>query len=197
MDLETILHQGRLDGFKLLELRKPVLPEVILKYLENAPPIKILELINKQKAADILKILSKISSMAHFSQSMADFFAHDDSLEPALAVVCEALRNYDDVGATLGKRGTFLGLAQSFQKHRSRQDHDAVKDHTYPRLKQTRSRNQPKRRFCFRYQKYDYCPLRHCDYIHECELCGSRKHGKGNCNKKSRSRKVSSQKSRA
>ena len=91
-------------GLKLLKLPMPVLPETMCKYLKNVPPLKLIELINPQKAADIQKILGKISSLAHFSQSMTDFFAHDDSLEPALAVVCEVLRDNEDVGAVLKKR---------------------------------------------------------------------------------------------
>ena len=51
------------------------------------PPIKISEFFNRDKAAEILKKLEKISSLAHFSQSMADYFARDDALEPALSVL--------------------------------------------------------------------------------------------------------------
>ena len=197
MDFERILHQGELHGLKLLELGEPVLPKEIFKMLQKVPPIKILELVNKQKTADILKILSKITSMAHFSQSMADFFAHDDALEPALAVVCEALRNYEDVGGTLGKRGTFLRLAHTFQKHRSSLDHDAVRlQKTYAK-RETHLRNQQKRKYCFRFQKSDFCPHRYCSFIHECESCGSANHGKGNCTGKSYARKKSSKKYRS
>ena len=80
----------------------------------------MIEFINKVKAADILKLVGKISSLAHFSQSMADYFARDDALEPALAVVCEVLRTSQDVGGVLEKRAaTFMSLAQPYDKHRS------------------------------------------------------------------------------
>ena len=70
-------------------------------------------------------ILQKITSLAHFSQSMADYFARDDALEPALSVVCDVLRNDKDVGAVLKKRSaTFMSLALPYDKHRSLEDRD-------------------------------------------------------------------------
>ena len=35
---------------------------------------------------------------------MADFFAHDDALEPALAVISEVLRNKEDLDEVLKKK---------------------------------------------------------------------------------------------
>ena len=89
MDLEDMVQNGDSGGLSLLKMQEPVLPAVMFKFLENTPPIKILELVNKRKAADINSLIQKISSLAHFCQSMADYFAHDEALEPALAVVCE------------------------------------------------------------------------------------------------------------
>ena len=103
----------------------PVPPATFCKYLEKVPPLKLIEFVNREKAAEIRKIISKISSLAHFSQSMADYFARDDALEPALAVVCEVLRNTEDVGGVLKQRAaTFLSLAQPYEKDRSSVDHD-------------------------------------------------------------------------
>ena len=85
LDLEKALVEGSAEGFKLLKMPVPVLPETFCQYLKNVPPLSILEFINPQKAARIRKLFKKISSLAHFSQSMADFYAHDDTLEPALS----------------------------------------------------------------------------------------------------------------
>ena len=129
MDLEKSLQEGATEGFNLFKMPTPVHPENFCKYLENVPPLKLIEFVNSQKAVKIRKLLSKISSLAHFSQSMADYFAHDDALEPALAAVCEVLRNNEDVGAVLEKRAaTFLSLAQPYDKLRSEADHDAPKE---------------------------------------------------------------------
>ena len=77
-------------------------------------------MINSSKAKKISELIQRISSVAHFSQSMTDYFAHDDAVEPALAVLCEVLRTGPDVGAVLKNGYTnFLGLAQKYQKSRS------------------------------------------------------------------------------
>ena len=87
--------------FKLLKIPAPISPVTIYNYLKEAPPIKIVKFFNQKKAADVLKTLKMVSSLAHFSQSMADYFARDDALKPALSVECEVLRNDQDVGAVL------------------------------------------------------------------------------------------------
>ena len=92
-------------------------------------PIKILKLVNERKA-DIRTLIRRISSLAHFSQSMAEYFAHDDALEPALVVVFDILQNNEDAGAVMQKRATtFLGMAQSFKKLRSPKAHDVIQTH--------------------------------------------------------------------
>ena len=92
LDLEKAFTDGEAAGFKLLKMQVPVLPETFCQYLKSVPPLTLIKFINPQKAANIQKLVTKISSLAHFSQSMADFFARDDALEPVLAVVCEILR---------------------------------------------------------------------------------------------------------
>ena len=88
--------------------------------IKNVPPLKILELINGDKVKEITDLVKRISTLSHFSQSMTDYFAHDDAVEPALAVLCEVLRTGPDVGAVLKDNYTnFLGLAQKYQKLRS------------------------------------------------------------------------------
>ena len=125
MDLEKSLQSGESEGFNFLKMPGQIHPETFCKYLKNVPPIKFIEFVNNQKATEIRTLLAKVSALAHFSQSMADFYAFDDALEPALAVICEVLRGNEDVGAVLKKRATtFLNLAQPYHKHRSEEDHD-------------------------------------------------------------------------
>ena len=190
IDLEKLLEKGETGGFKLLKMPTPVPPVTFCKYLEKVPPLKLIEFVNPKKAAEIQKIISKISSLAHFSQSMADYFARDDALEPALAVVCEVLRNTEDVGSVLKNRAaTFLSLAQPYEKERSSVDHDvnSVK-------RQTKFRNSSM--ICFRFQR-GTCSSNSCFYYHMCKICGSRSHGADDCSqkrKRSRERKKSKSK---
>ena len=193
-DLERLLQNGDTQGFNTLKMPMPVLPETVLGSLEHAPPLKIMQCINKQKATDIQNLLGRISSMAHFSQSMTDYFAHDDALEPALAVVCEVLRNNAEVSETIGKNTTFLSLAQPYEKHRSEADHDVVgRDRSKPSAYAGRSRRR--RGVCLYFQN-GTCVRKVCPFEHNCEQCGSSRHGKNRCSQK-RSRDRRSRKSKS
>ena len=178
--------EGQPEGLNLLKMPVQISPETMYKFLRGVPPIKTSELINPQNAVEIRNLLSKVSSLAHFSRSMADFFARDDALEPALAVVCEVLRDGDDIGSILNKRAaTFLSLAQPYDKHRSSADRD-VRGRTATRTgtatnRATRRSSRP----CFRFQRGE-CQARNCNYTHECTRCGSSRHGNHNCKYKSR-----------
>ena len=177
LDLEKLLDKGDTEGFKLLKMPTAVAPETFCKYLEHVPPLKLVEFVNRQKAENIRKALEKISALAHFSQSMADYFARDDALEPALAVVCEVLRNTEDIGGLMKKRGaTFLSLAKPYEKERSSEDHVMSSSRKVPK---SRSQKLP----CFRFQKGN-CRFSNCFFKHECSNCGSHNHGSDDCRRK-------------
>ena len=84
-----------------MKIPAPISPVTIYNYLKEAPPIKIVKFFNQKNVADVLKTLKMVASVVHFSQSMADYFARDDALKPALSVECEVLRNNQDVSAVL------------------------------------------------------------------------------------------------
>ena len=187
-DLEKLLQDGELAGFKMLKMPVPMSPEAMCSYLKPAPPIKIIECMNKKKAADILKLVGKIASLAHFSQSMAEYFARDDALEPALAAVCEVLRTSQDVGGVLEKRATsFMGLAQPFDKHRSAADRDACFKTDFSKRS---GRTTSSEGLCWRFQK-QFCNAEKCSFIHKCSKCGSTNHGESKCKRRKRRRKTS------
>ena len=179
MDLEKIFDKGEPEGFKLLKIPTPVSPETFCKYLEHVPPLKLIEFVNQKKAKNIRKAIKKISSLAHFSQSMTDYFARDDALEPALAVICEVLRDSDDIGGLMDKKAAaFLSLAQPYEKERSAEDHDMTS-----RKKVFKTVNQ--KPACFNFQK-GLCYFKNCHYKHECTKCGSGSHGANKCPEKRR-----------
>ena len=127
---------------------------------------------------------------------MLDYFALNDALEPALAVVCQQLRQTENIGAVLKDRHTtFLGLAQSFQSLKSPEDRDYVDQQSekfsrsnYRRQasarnkKRRRERSNPYRRgFCIDFQKISFCSYRDCAFLHKCSHCGSKNHGRVDC----------------
>ena len=186
VDLEKLLEDGESEGFKLLKMPTPVSPEIFCRYLEHVPPMKLIEFVNKNKADNIRKAIEKISSLAHFSQSMADYYARDDALEPSLAVVCEVLRNTEDIGGLLKKRGTtFLSLAQPYEKERSKDDHD-VNQNRNQKTGTSNTSNLP----CWRFNAQG-CKFDNCIYKHACKNCGSPDHGADTCRRRRKKREKS------
>ena len=199
LDFEEFFRAGSSDGLEALKLLDPVLTSELKNKLKEVPPIELIKFINEEKAGKILKIFDKVKSFAHFSQSMSDYFAHHDALEPALAVVCQMLRQNQNIGAILKDRHTtFLGLAQSFQMLKSNMDRDCVGDQrqkatrsTYRRQSsdretpRTRKRSNPyEQGFCYHFQKYSSCSKRYCVFPHKCAICRSSRHGKAVCPRK-------------
>ena len=64
----------------------------IFECLKEIPMIGILKFIDNEKAQKNFSTIDRIAALAHVSQSMGKYFARDDSLDPALSVVCLALR---------------------------------------------------------------------------------------------------------
>ena len=59
--------------------------------IRKIPMLDILRLIDRAKTNKICVSIEKIVGLAHVSQSMGDYFARDDALDPALSTVCQAL----------------------------------------------------------------------------------------------------------
>ena len=64
----------------------------IFACLKDIPVIEVVNIFNREKAQKIISSIDKIVALAHVSQSMGNYFARDDSLDPALNVVCQGLR---------------------------------------------------------------------------------------------------------
>ena len=69
--------------------------------MSEIPLLDILKLIDTEKAQKIFSTIDKIVALAHVSQSMGNYFARDDALEPALSTVCTGLRGDSDFGHIL------------------------------------------------------------------------------------------------
>ena len=99
----------------------------IFECLKEIPLLEILKFIDNAKATKILSALDKIVSLANLSQSMGNYFARDDSLDPALSVVCEGLRGDTDFEYLLKSRGgTFQSLASTYYHLKSTVDRDVI-----------------------------------------------------------------------
>ena len=163
----------------------------IFKCLKDIPIIE-----NKEKAQKIISSIDKIVALAHVSQSMGNYFARDDSLDPALNVVCQGLRgniNFEQVLRSGG--GTFQSLASAYWHLKSEYDHDLVGSTQMPKGGLGKRGNFGKRGFgsdsqrpftprkkpCWIFQRSGQCSRQGCWYDHRCTRCGNRSHGEREC----------------
>ena len=97
-----------IDGSQgITSIPKPTISKLenIFECLKDVPMIDILKLVDKEKAKKIFTSIDKIVALAHVSQSMGNYFARDDSLDPALSTVCQALRGDTEVEYILRSGG--------------------------------------------------------------------------------------------
>ena len=199
MDFEECLKAGSSDGLKLMKLKDPELTSKLMKELKDVPPIELIKFINEENATKILQIFEKIVSFAHFGQTMLDYYARVDTLEPALAVVCHLLRQNENIGDFLKDRHTtFLGLAKSFQTVISHADRDFVGRKMHKRSRSTYRRQSSNReaalrmerskpyeeKFCHHFQNKSICRNKNCALLHRCSFCNPERHGKNVCPRK-------------
>ena len=154
-------------------------------------------IVEDMKEEKVPKGDSKKSEAVESTAVETDYFAHDDALEPAFAVVNQVLRQNENIGAVLkDSHTTFLGLAQSFQtkSHVDRDCEGNEKQKTTRSMyrRQSSGREVARRRkrtkpyqqgFCHDFEKKSLCSKRNCALLHECALCGSKRHGKAACSR--------------
>lgn len=96
----------------------------IFECLKGIPIIDILKLIDNEKAQKIFSSIDKIVALAHVSQSISNYFARDEAIDPALSTVCQALRGTTDFEHILRSGGTFQSLASAYYHLKSPLDRD-------------------------------------------------------------------------
>ena len=159
----------------------------IFECLSEVPIIDILKLINDVKATKIFTSIEKIVNLAHVTQSIGNYFARDDALDPALSTICQALRDKAGIESILEKRGgTFQSLTSAFYRLKSPDDRDLTGSTHTPWGRRERTSNfyrkrRPLNGSCWFFQKHGRCSKRDCGFEHKCARCGKRSHGETSC----------------
>ena len=185
-DLMKNLLDGKRDISSLPKSIKSRLGDVF-ECLKEIPIIDLISMINKEKAQKVFSSIDKIVALAHVSQSMGNYFARDDSLDPALSIVCQGLRGTINFEHMLRARGgTFQSLAATYWHLKSDVDHDLTGPTTSPRggagtKKRGFAKNRRDRRPCFYFQRSGRCFRRDCYFKHVCARCGKKDHGEKQC----------------
>ena len=131
----------------------------------------------------------------HFSQSLSEFFATDDMLDPALSLISEAIRNGPNLNTTL-RGGSFASAALIYRHRAPKRDHDFCSIFTSPRSTRPSVNSKKKVKFepkeddkqgvftkgyCYRFQLTNKCEKKDCNYRHKCCTCDSSAHGQNFC----------------
>ena len=108
-DLVKDLMDGKMDITSLSKSIRVKLGD-IFECLKEIPMIGILKFIDNEKAQKNFSTIDRNAALAYVSQSMWNYFARDDSLNPALSVVCEALRGWYRFWAFVEIQGGHLSI---------------------------------------------------------------------------------------
>ena len=157
----------------------------IFECLNDIPLIDLLNIINKERAQKICTSIDKIVALAHVSQSMGNYFARDDSLDPALSIVCQGLRGNINFEHILRSRGaTFQSLAAAYWHLKSEIDHDVTGSTqtsdrgSYSKRRSIKSKQKRTpsygKRPCWYFQRAGRCSRQDCGFAHRCKRCDSR-----------------------
>ena len=136
------------------------------------------------------------SNHSVIKKSMGNYFARDDSLDPALSTICQTLGGSLDIKCILIKRGeTFLSLASIYYHLKSPADRDLMVTTHSPRYRGSGGRSfkgdhrkPPTTKPCWEFQKHDRCLKRDCKFKHRCIRCNSKNHGERNCRTRRRAK---------
>ena len=140
-------------------------------------------------------IFNRLISNVNFTQSLSEYFATDDMLEPALAVIAEAIRSGPDLGSIL-RGGSFSASSLTYRNRASYGDHDqnpkpyrstrsSPNHRSSNNSRQSSSKIKTEYRFgyCFDFQEFGKCRRSKCKYFHQCSKCDSFSHGYNSCDK--------------
>lgn len=170
--------------------------------LSDGSFLNLMQKMNLTKSQEFCKIFNRLESNLKFTQSLSDYFANDDMLEPASLVISDALRQSPDLGKGLWGRSVAANALLYRQRastndrefNSGRQNHR--NDRNPPRnptryrrgdFERTRTPYQhafsPKypKGSCFRFQAKGYCNDKECTFDHACCKCFSKEHGKDTC----------------
>ena len=168
----------------------------------NNPPfasssfLSLMNQVNPKKCQEICTILERVISNIHFGQTMNEYFALDDKIEPAKHVLTEAIKQGPDLGHIL-RGGSFASCAQVFRHLSSPYDSDNAQmvgnrpPSPFFRKKSTRNttftREYPLG-FCFHFQEARCKFGDKCTFKHVCSNCKSPNHGCLSCPKQTHGR---------
>ena len=196
LDIENLIFFLTTKGEKNAE---NCIPKQNINTVSDGSFTDLMQKSNGVRLKSIEKILRRLRSNTNFTQSLSQYFAMDDMIEPVTCVINEALRRGPDLGASL-RGGTVASCAQVYRHMASTYDHDrsetvgrrnnfrkgrysSSKQNSRFNSENTWSRSGNNSGFCFEFQNRGKCTRNYCFYVHKCQTCKSTSHGSSQCSK--------------
>ena len=163
--------------------------------LSDGSFLDLMNKLNATRCTKFCKIMNRLHGNLHFSQSLNEYFATDDMLEPPLLLVAEAIRKGPNLGTFL--RGGSVAAASMMYRHRaSPSDHDwgsspktGDKKETFSSRNSSPSGYQKQKQeykykvgYCFQFQNTGSCEATECRYMHRVK-CEESTHMEDSCQK--------------
>ena len=141
--------------------------------------------------------MNRLHGNLNFSQSLNEYFATDDMLEPAILLVTEAIRKGPNL-VTFLRGGSVAATAMMYRHRASPSDHDwgsyskaGVKKETFSSRTSSstsdyriqKQKYKYKVGYCFQFQNTGSCETTECQYMHKCSSCNESTHGQDTCQK--------------
>ena len=164
--------------------------------LSDGSFLSVMRNLDAKRCKSFCTILDRVADNLDFTQSLGEYFATDDMLEPALMQITEALRRDPNLRKNL-HGGSFASNAMVYRHRASPRDHDrnfsrGSRPRSSPRTStDTKSQKSGttnklwmgkfKYGYCFRFQHTDDCDRPECEFLHKCSGCDESSHGLNSC----------------
>ena len=161
--------------------------------LSDGSFLSTMRLLDPSRFNKFCTIFNRIQANLDFTQSLSDYFATDEMLEPALMVISDAIRRNLNLRSAL-HGGSVAGSAVMYRHRASPYDRDFGARGSPPRESRTpktsagfRTKSGSPRAAkypvgtCWSFQTNNFCNKIGCTYDHSCCHCFSKAHGKDSC----------------
>ena len=163
--------------------------------LSDGSFLSMMHNVDAKRCSTICAVLDRFSDNLDFSQSLAEYFATDDMLEPALMLITETLRRDPNLRKNL-HGGSFASNAMVYRHRASPLDHDinfscprsrsspgttATTKQKITNIRDKKGFGKYKYGYCFRFQHTDNCDRPDCEFMHKCNTCDGTSHGETSC----------------
>ena len=98
LDIENLIYCLTTNGEGKME---DCIPSQEINTVSDGSFADLMRISNGERLGSVVKILKRLRSNTNFTQSLAQYFAMDDMIEPVTCVINEALRKGPDLGAFL------------------------------------------------------------------------------------------------